>query len=93
MNEHLLERFRHSVDARKYGEQDAESAYAPPTLNERIRNYFEKRQPSDASNWVGRPEYPTAEEVLDTEGDEEGWGQDVELIPNKRKGAWQSKGI
>lgn len=69
----------------------------PQRLNEKIREYFQDpTTPVSGGEWLKRSEIPTSEEILDKDitstGVSTGGSSDVVLIPNKRKGAWQSKG-
>ncbi|KXL47135.1 hypothetical protein M433DRAFT_64459 [Acidomyces richmondensis BFW] len=61
--------------------------------NPLIREYFkEAEKPVDGGSWLDRPEFPTADEVLDTDVHSLGSSDIVELVPNKPKGAWESVG-
>lgn len=93
MNENIVERWSRLPWASERRMDTAEAFIAPPALNKRIRKYFEDAEkPVDGGSWLSRPEFPTCGEVLDTDTHSSGSSDIVELIPNKPKGAWESKG-
>lgn len=48
---------------------------------------------SSDSVWTRRPEIPTSAEMLDEEpGNSSSTSDIIEMVPNKRHGAWESKG-
>lgn len=85
MNEGLQERFGRGRNA-YHPEENSEDGRRPtPTLNLNIRAYFDdSKVKGDGGPWLGRPEFPSAEEILDTEV--------LGLVPNKPKGPWESNG-
>lgn len=90
MNESLVEKRRRSKRAGGSVRQRAEVWRLPQRLNLKVREYYEKA-PVPASDWTARPEVPTSAEVLDTDGQSED-SEVVEIVPNRRQGAWESKG-
>lgn len=94
MNEHVQERFgrsRRGVQA-NYQPQQAKVLILPQKLNTRIREYYQTPQPpAECGNWARRPEFPTADEVLDldTGGSSSSDSTGSVIIPtNKVKGAF-----
>lgn len=82
-----MERFRAEGRTSHVGRQQSQQ------LNSRIREYFAdapKTVPNSA--WTSRPEIPTSAEVLDEEGGNSSNSDIIEIVPNKRYGAWESKG-
>ncbi|KAK3676923.1 hypothetical protein LTR78_003127 [Recurvomyces mirabilis] len=96
MNEGLTERFGRSrrVFRPEPGRDVAEVCIQPPQLNLKVREYFEDaKRAVEGGSWLLRPEIPSAAEILDI--DETGSDSSstcVEIVPNKPKGAWESKG-
>ena len=91
-NEHISEKFTRSRVPARSGDE-AVVWVQPPRLNEKIRDYFEAaKAPVKGGSWLDCPEVPTSEEVLDivTEGTSDSV---VEIVPNRPKGAWESKGL
>lgn len=85
MNEGLQERFGRGRDAYRSEEDLDDGRRPPPTLNLNIRAYFDDAKvKGDGGEWLARPEFPSSEEILDTEV--------LGLMPNKPKGPWESKG-
>ena len=97
MNENLSERLGRSRSAFRPAVDQVQVLILPPRLNEKIREYFEQPgMPITVGHWASRPEIPTSQEVLDedsssTDGSTAG-SSDVMIVPNKKKGAWESKG-
>lgn len=98
MNEILTERFGRSRSAFKPDFEKAQVWILPQRLNEQVRQYFDEPQtPTVGGEWVERSEIPTSEEILDedtssTDGST-GGSSEVLLVPNKKKGTWESKGM
>lgn len=97
MNENLTERFGRSRSAFRPEADQAQVWILPQRLNERIRQYFEEPAgPIAAGEWASRPEIPTSSEILDEDtssaAGSTGTSTDVVIVPNKKKGPWQSKG-
>lgn len=96
MNENLLERFKeakYSQRGHREPKQTAEVWLLPPKLNAHVREYYQPtRKPAEAGPWVDRPELPTADEILDVEGNGSSSSDVIEIVPNRVQGAWESKG-
>lgn len=93
MNEQLQERFGRSRRAFRKEKQQVELRVIPPVLNPKVREYFEEgKKKVDGGLWLDRPEIPSSEEVLDIETDGSSSSDVVEIVPNRPKGAWESKG-
>ena len=93
MNEHVQERFGRSRKPAKVPPDQAEVWILPQRLNEKVREYFEPpKKPVQGGHWLNRPEIPTSAEVLDKDTGGSTSSSEVELVPNRRKGAWESKG-
>lgn len=97
MNEQLTERFGRSRSAFKPERDQAQIWILPQRLNEKIRQYFEEsNSPVAGGEWLTRSEIPTSEEILDEDpsstGGSTGGSSDVFVTPNKKRGAWESKG-
>ncbi|KAK5720360.1 hypothetical protein LTR17_015077 [Elasticomyces elasticus] len=92
MNENLVERFgRQRRAARTIGDQ-ALVWVVPPQLNRKIREYYdESKKTVDGGPWLDRPEVPTSAEILDTDIISSNSSDIVELVPNRPKGAWETK--
>lgn len=93
MNEHLAERFGRS---RRGARDEGDTAHVwilPPKLNPLVHQYFEPaRIKVGGGSWLERPEIPTSEEVMDLDDTSSSGSTDiVELLPNRPKGAWESK--
>ncbi|GAB7362881.1 hypothetical protein MBLNU230_g3183t1 [Neophaeotheca triangularis] len=89
MNESLIEKWGKSKKASGPAGQRADVWLLPQRLNLAVREYYEKAPPP-SNGWTARPEVPTSAEVLDTDGDSAD-SEVVEIVPNKREGAWESK--
>ncbi|KAK5123677.1 hypothetical protein LTR85_002313 [Meristemomyces frigidus] len=93
MNENIVERFGRSRNGVRTETNKVEVWLQPPTLNTNIRQYFDDaKKHVDGGSWLGRPEVPTLEEVLDTDVGSSTSSDIVEIVPNKPTGAWESKG-
>lgn len=93
MNESILERFERSRRGHRPLTGQAEVMLLQPRLNEGIRQYFqEAKQSIDASSWFQLPEVPSSTEILDIEAGDSNNPSNVELVPNRPKGPWESKG-
>ncbi|KAK0852435.1 hypothetical protein LTR03_003413 [Friedmanniomyces endolithicus] len=93
MNENLVERFGRARRAVRPEREQAQVWILPPTLNLRIRNYFQPSTvPIHGSAWLSRPAVPSTEEILDTDTASSDSADIVEIVPNKPQGAWESKG-
>jgi len=103
MNEGLTERFGRSRRAYRPepGHNVAQVWIQPQQLNLKVRGYFEDgKKAVEGGLWLSRPEIPTAGEVLDTEDTgssssttgSNSSSAPVEIVPNKPRGAWESKG-
>ncbi|TKA63203.1 hypothetical protein B0A55_11028, partial [Friedmanniomyces simplex] len=93
MNENLVERFGRSRRAVRPENEQAEVWILPPQLNPKVREYFEdSKRPIDGGAWVSRPAVPSSAEILDTDIVTTSSADVVEIVPNKPKGAWESKG-
>lgn len=92
MNEQLQERFGRSRRAFKEERAQVELWAMPQKLNLKVREYFEDaKKVVDGGPWLDRPEIPSSKEVLDTETESTSSSDNVEIIPNRPKGAWESK--
>ena len=93
MNENLVERFGRSRRGVRSDTEQAQVWILPQKLNLKVRQYFEDaNKPVDGGHWLSRPEIPTSAEVLDKDTGGSTSSSEVELVPNRRKGAWDSKG-
>jgi hypothetical protein len=93
MNEHLAERFGRSRQAKRDSRETADLWIQPAQLNPNVRQYFQDAQkPVDGGSWLSRPEVPSSAEVLDIDVNSSTSSDIVEIVPNKREGAWESKG-
>ena len=93
MNEGLSELFGRSRNAFRNTTDQAHVWILPPRLNLKIRQYFEDAgKPVDGGSWLARPEIPTTGEVLDRDIDGSSNSSNVELVPNRPQGVWESKG-
>ena len=93
MNENLVERFGRSRRGVRTDRKQAQVWILPQQLNPKIRQYFEEaNRPVDGGYWLNRPEIPTSAEVLDKDTGGSTSSSEVELVPNRRKGPWASKG-
>lgn len=94
MNENLVERFRAEGRKSQFGRQEGQFCDMPQRLNTRIREYFtDSAKTLSKSAWASRPEVPTSAEVLDEEESDSSKNSEIiEIVPNKRYGAWASKG-
>ena len=98
MNQNLSERFGRSRSAFKPAGEQVEVWIQPQQLNEGIRRYFEEpASPVIAGDWTNRAEIPTTAEILDEDTSSSSGSantsSEVVIVPNKRKGAWASKGM
>ncbi|RMX99897.1 hypothetical protein D0868_09301 [Hortaea werneckii] len=93
MNENLVERFRAQGCNSNVGRQVVQFFAMPQQLDTGIREYFaDAAKTVSKSAWTSRPEVPTSAEVLDEEGGNSSSTSDIiEIVPNKRCGAWESK--
>ncbi|RMZ33255.1 hypothetical protein D0859_02627 [Hortaea werneckii] len=93
MNESLVERFRAGTRDSHFGGQEVLFSALPQQLNLRIREYFmDAAKTTSDSAGTTRPEIPTSAEVLDEEsGNTSSTSDIIEIVPNKRHGAWESK--
>ncbi|RMY70084.1 hypothetical protein D0863_06021 [Hortaea werneckii] len=93
MNEMLVERFRAGISTSHSGGQEVLISAFPQQLNPRIREYFmDAAKTTSDSVWTRRPEIPTSAEMLDEEpGNSSSTSDIIEMVPNKRHGAWESK--
>ncbi|PGH16781.1 hypothetical protein AJ80_05096 [Polytolypa hystricis UAMH7299] len=65
-------------------------AASADTISKAIRNYVEaSRVPGPDNSWQGRPEIPTADEILATEDD----SNDIEIPANLIRGPWPSSEV
>ena len=93
MNEHLTERFGRSKKFVKTPTAQAQVWIKPQQLNEKVRQYFDPpTKPVAGGHWLKRPEIPSSAEVLDKDTGGSTSSSEVELLPNRKKGAWESKG-
>ena len=93
MNENLLERFGRSKRAFRMGNEQAHVWIQPQRLNSKIREYFDPPNIEvGGGTWLKRPEIPSSGEVLDTDTENSSNSDVIEVIPNKRDGAWESTG-
>lgn len=93
MNEHIQERFGRSRNAFKTPRDQAQVWIIPQQLNEKVRQYFDPpKKPVAGGHWLKRPEIPSSAEVLDKDTGGSTSSSEVELVPNRKKGAWESKG-
>ncbi|KAK0279811.1 hypothetical protein LTR91_005563 [Friedmanniomyces endolithicus] len=92
MNENLVERFGRARQAVRPERETAQVWILPPTLNHRIRQYFQPSTvPIHGGAWLSRPAVPSSEEILDTDTASSNSADIVEIVPNKPQGAWESK--
>ncbi|KAI7534544.1 P-loop containing nucleoside triphosphate hydrolase protein, partial [Hortaea werneckii] len=93
MSENLVERFRAQGRNSYVGRQEIQFFAMPQQLNTGIREYFaDAAKTVSKSAWTSRPEVPTSAEILDEEGGNSSSTSDIiEIVPNKRCGAWESK--
>lgn len=96
MNEHLTERLPRLPRGAGPHIGSVDVWIQPQKLNPQIRRYFDDaKKHVDGGAWLQRPEIPTANELLDTADFGSGSGSSsdvVEIVPNKRKGLWESNG-
>ena len=93
MNEHLTERVARSRKGFKPEKESADVWILPQRLNLKVREYFENaNKPVDGGPWLDRPEIPTSREILDFDSEGSTSSSVVELVANKPKGGWASKG-
>lgn len=95
MNENLLERFQRGKPGRKdHGGDSIQVWIQPQKLNNLVSEYYEApRKPVEAGPWLERLELPSSAEILDVDGEGGSSSSEiVDLVPNKPKGPWESKG-
>ena len=93
MNEDLTERFGRSRKGHRQETNRTDVWILPQRLNLKVREYFENvNKPVVGGPWLDRPEIPTAREILDFDSEGSSNSSVVELVANKPKGAWASKG-
>ena len=95
MNESLLERFKRGKGVRKgHGGDTVQVWVQPQKLNNLVSEYYQAgRKPDEAGPWLDKLELPSSNEILDIEGSQgSSSSQIVDLVPNRPKGPWASKG-